>query len=155
MTAAARIRRIRFWLALFIVGMVLSGVTAFPLQYELDLLARILGVTDATSIDGSLRGWIGFVRAGLHETYAKYPFIAYATDWLAFAHLILAVLFVGPWRDPVRNKWVIDFGLFACVAVVPLAMIAGPIRGIPPGWRLIDCSFALGGAIPLLPVRNQ
>ncbi len=52
--------------------------------------------------------------------------------------------------DPVRNKWVLVFGVIACAGVVPLAMIAGPIRGIPFYWRLIDSSFGIIGMIPLL-----
>jgi hypothetical protein len=34
--------------------------------------------------------------------------------------------------------------------VLPLALIAGPIRGIPFYWRLIDCSFGVIGVLPLL-----
>lgn len=49
-----------------------------------------------------------------------------------------------------RNKWVLQFGAIACIGVVPLALIAGPIRGIPPYWRLIDCSFGIVGIVPLL-----
>jgi hypothetical protein len=64
--------------------------------------------------------------------------------------LVIAVAFIGPYRDPVRNKWVITFGLIACVGVLPLAIIAGQIRGIPLAWRLIDCSFGIVAAIPLL-----
>jgi hypothetical protein len=71
--------------------------------------------------------------------------MAYGTDWLAFAHLVIAVAFIGPLRDPVRNIWVIEFGLIACVAVFPLAFIAGSVRGIPFYWQLIDCSFGVGG----------
>ena len=78
-----------------------------------------------------------------------YPFMSYGTDWLAFAHLI-AVAFLGPLYDPVRNKWVLVFGVIACVGVLPLALIAGPIRGIPFYWRLIDSSFGVIGAVPLL-----
>jgi hypothetical protein len=153
----ALIRRIRLHLTLFILGLVLSGLTAFPLLLETELLARGLGIGDATP-PANLTGlpfWIATVRDGLRDTYAKYPFIAYGTDWLAFAHLILAVLFIGPWRDPVRNKWVIDFGLLACAAVIPLALIAGPLRGIPLYWRLIDCSFGLLGALPLYLARRH
>jgi hypothetical protein len=29
-------------------------------------------------------------------------------------------------------------------------MICGPLRGIPFYWRLIDCSFGILGAIPLI-----
>jgi len=152
-----RLRRIRLCLALFMVGMILSGVTAFPLQRETEFLARLLGVPDAstqTDLTG-LRYWIATVRDGLRDTYARYPFIAYGTDWLAFAHLVLAILFVGPYRDPVRNKWVIDFGLIACAAVIPLALICGPLRGIPLYWRLIDCSFGVVWAIPRLLARRD
>ena len=35
-----------------------------------------------------------------------------------------------------------------------LALIFGPIRGIPLFWRLIDCSFGLFGAIPLWLARG-
>jgi hypothetical protein len=75
--------------------------------------------------------------------------MAYGTDWLAFGHLAIALFFIGPLIDPARNIWVIQAGLIACVAVIPLALICGPIRGIPIYWRLIDCSFGIGGFIPL------
>jgi len=98
--------------------------------------------------------WIAKVHEGLHETNVKYPFIAYGTDWLAFAHLVLMILFIGPYREPVRNKWVIQFGLICCAGVFPLAIICGEVRGIPWGWRLIDCSFGFFGAIPLWWVKR-
>ena len=31
--------------------------------------------------------------------------------WLAFAHIVIAIAFVGPPRDPVRNVWVIELAL--------------------------------------------
>jgi hypothetical protein len=151
------LRSIRLYLTLFILGLVLSGLTAFPLQLETEYLARLLNIPDTappTNYTG-LPYWIATVRDALRDTYARYPFIAYGTDWLAFAHLLLAVLFIGPWRDPVRNKWVLDFGLLACAAVIPLALIAGPLRGIPLYWRLIDCSFGLLGALPLYLARRH
>lgn len=80
----------------------------------------------------------------------KYPFVAYGTDWVAFAHLVLAVLFLGIISDPVRNVWVLEFGIIACAGVLPLAFIAGSIRGIPFFWQLIDCSFGIVGGIVLL-----
>jgi hypothetical protein len=94
------------------------------------------------------------VNEGLTATNGRYPFLAYGTDWLAFAHLIIAVAFIGPYIDPVRNKWVITFGLIACAGVLPLAFIAGAIRGIPLPWRLIDCSFGVVGSVPLLICRR-
>ena len=58
-----------------------------------------------------------------------------SVDWLAFAHLVIAVAFLSPFIDPVRNKWIIAFGWIACGGVIPLALIAGHIRGIPIAWR--------------------
>ncbi len=143
-------RRVRWWLILFLVGLVLSGVTAIPLAWELDILARLIGPGD----DG-LSLWIGRVQSGLHETYARYPFVAYGTDWLAFGRLMIAVAFLGPLRDPIRNRWVLTFGMIACVCVVPWALVFGPLRGIPFFWRLIDCSFGVIGIIPLWLCRRD
>ena len=144
--------RIRIWLSLFVLGLVLSGVTAFPLQTEvhwLDVLLHKDWLVQAARTTGVL-AWIDRVNEGLGVTNKAYPFLAYGTDWLAFAHLVIAVAFIGPCRDPVRNKWVISFGLICCAGVIPLALIAGAIRGIPLPWRLIDCSFGFFGCIPLL-----
>ncbi len=128
-------------MGLFIVGLVLSGVTAFPLLIEMDWLVKVLGVES---------GWVIVVRDGLRETYGKYPWVGYGTDWLAFAHLAIAVFFVGPYLEPVRNVWVVKAGVAACLGILPLAFIAGAVRGIPFGWQLIDCSFGVLGAVPLL-----
>jgi hypothetical protein len=143
-------KRVRVWLILFIGGLVLSGVTAFPLESEVRLLSRMLHALPQILPDLTL--WIDRVHEGLTVTGHTYPFIAYGSDWLAFAHLVIAVAFVGPLRDPVRNIWVIEFGMIACVAIIPLALVAGPIRGIPWGWQLIDMSFGVFGVIPLLIV---
>ncbi len=139
-------RRIRWLLGLFIVGLVVSGVTAFPIETELRWLTRVLG---ADAAEGGVLRWLVTVRDALIATNRAYPILAYGTDWLAFAHLVIAALFVGPLRDPVRNVWVVEWGMIACVAVIPLALIAGPIRGIPFYWRLIDASFGIIGIIPL------
>lgn len=147
--SAQRLRRIRLWLALFITGLVLSGLTAFPLETETRWLSACLHHLPAPA---ALTAWIDRCHHALQDTDAKYPFLAYGTDWLAFAHLTIAVAFYGPWRDPVRNKWVVQFGMIACAGVVPLALICGPIRGIPFGWSLIDMSFGVFGVLPLIPV---
>jgi len=141
------LRRIRLCLAIFIGGLVLSGLTAFPLVTESGLLVELVA---HLGTDNALFRWVWEVHQGLVETGIVYPFLAYGTDWLALAHLLFAALFVGPYREPVRNKWVIEFGLLACAGELPLALIAGPIRGIPFWWRMGDCSFGIIGAIPLL-----
>jgi hypothetical protein len=33
-------------------------------------------------------------------------------------------------------------------------MAVAPFRGVPIGWRLIDCSFGLLGAVPLIVART-
>jgi hypothetical protein len=144
-----RIRRIRIWLGLLVVGLVLSGATAFPLETETRWLSAWLHHLPAPA---ALTAWIDRVHLALKQTNKNYPYLAYGTDWLAFGHLTIAVAFYGPWRDPVRNKWVIQFGMIACAGVIPLALICGPIRDIPFGWSLIDMSFGVFGVLPLIPV---
>jgi hypothetical protein len=70
------LRRARLWLIVLVVGLVLSGVTAFPL------------VTEAR--------------------------------------------------------------LIACAGIIPLALICGPIRGIPFFWTCVDMCFGLFGVVPLV-----
>jgi hypothetical protein len=147
------LRSIRIWLSLFIAGLILSGLTAFPLEQETGWLADFVGRYSLMPSEVTL--WLYLVHAALHANSVDYPFLAYGTDWLAFAHLVLAIAFLGPLRDPVRNKWVLQFGVIACIAVIPLALIAGQVRGIPFPWRLIDCSFGVFGAIPLLICLNR
>lgn len=145
-------RRCRVALGVFMAGLVLSGLTAFPLPAELRLLSSMLGIPETASPDAytGLRFWIVTVRLGLERSYGAYPWLAYGTDWLAFAHLVLAVFFIGPLADPWRNRCVLVAGLVSCGLVIPMALLAGAARGIPLYWRLIDCSFGVVGAIPLL-----
>ena len=149
---ARYLKQIRIWLVLFIVGLIFSGITAFPLERETGVLNRLFAVAPTAPASGepALHGWLRRVHEGIVRTNHDYPFMAYGTDWLAFAHLVIAVVFLGPLRDPVRNRWVLVFGVIACLGVLPLALIAGPIRGIPFYWRLIDCSFGILGALPLI-----
>lgn len=149
------LRSIRCWLVVFIAGLILSGITAFPLVRETAWLAHAADTMGAGQHLPSLYIWLVRVSAALADTSGRYPFLAYGTDWLAFGHLVIAVAFLGPWRDPVRNRWIIDVGLIACAGVVVLAMTAGPVRGIPIYWRLIDSSFGIFGAVPLFIVRRQ
>ncbi len=57
--------------------------------------------------------------------------------------------FWGPYREPVRNVWVLKFGLIACAGIIPLALICAPLRDIPLWWIAVDSSFGVFGAIPL------
>ena len=137
------IKIIRWLLGFFIISLFLSGLTAIPVDAELSFLLRFF------SLESNMHRWLSKVLVAYREVNTTHPFLVYGYDWLAFAHFILAILFIGPYRDPVKNIWVIQFGLIACVLIFPLAFIAGPFRGIPIGWCLIDCSFGIVGAIPL------
>jgi len=149
-TRDRRLRRIRILIAGFMAVLVFSGLTAFPLAWESGVLVDWIGQGDS-----ALAVWLRTVNQGITESAARFPFLAYGTDWLAFGHLVIASAFIGPLREPVRNRWVIEFGLYACAAVPVLALIAGPIRGIPFWWQLIDCSFGVLGAIPLWFARRD
>jgi hypothetical protein len=137
------VRSIRKIIAFFIVILFLSGLTAIPVESELTLLLKVF------PSHSLIFEWLKKVVSAYHKVNIQYPFLLYGYDWLAFAHFVLAILFIGPYKDPVKNIWVIEFGLIACVLIFPLAFIAGHYRGIPIGWQLIDCSFGIFGFIPL------
>ena len=149
------LRSIRFWLAVVIIGLIISGVTAFPLVHETALLVRIASSLNLAAHAPALNNWIIRVHNALADTAVRYPFLAYGTDWLAFGHLVIAAGFIGPWIDPVRNKWFLTWGFIACAGVPFLALIAGPVRDIPFYWRLIDCSFGVFCCLALLPLRRR
>lgn len=136
--------KIKTWILLFIVFLILSGVTAFPIETELAFLMNHIN-----SFPESMQSWLSTIYNEVKTVNANYPHLSYGTDWLAFAHIVIATVFIGPLINPVKNIWVIQFGMIACIMVFPLALIAGPIREIPLFWRLIDCSFGVFGFIPL------
>ncbi|MEU3547130.1 hypothetical protein [Streptomyces longwoodensis] len=152
---AALLKGIRAWLVFFVVCLVLSGATAFPLVHELHWIESLLRSLSVPEHLPGLMHWIERVRQGLDATDAEYPFVLYGTDWLAFAHLVIAVAFWGPYRDPVRNIWVVEFGMIACAGIVPLALICGPVLGIPFWWTVVDLSFGVFGVLPLWVVRRK
>ncbi|MFM9986392.1 MAG: hypothetical protein ACKVOK_14225 [Flavobacteriales bacterium] len=137
-------KRIKWVIAIFVFFLILSGVTAFPVETELKWALQHL-----TWLPQSLFEYLQTVSNAVGETNANYPFIAYGFDWLAFAHIVIGIAFIGPYRDPVRNIWIIEWAMICCVAIIPLAFICGPIREIPLYWTFIDCSFGVFGIIPL------
>jgi hypothetical protein len=138
------LKQMRRWLWLFVIILFLSGLTAIPAQTELEFLQKFF------SRDNAMGNWLNKVLQGIFVTENNFPFLFYGYDWLAFAHFVLAILFAGAIKNPVRNKWVIEFGIICCLLIIPFAMVAGYYRGIPVGWRLIDCCFGIFGLIPLL-----
>ena len=147
-------RRVRLLTWLFIASLVISGATAIPLESEVNGLVRLTG---AGRIAGGAAGieapawarWLVKVGDALRATNQQHPFLFYGTDWLAFAHCVIGIAFIGALRDPARNVWLFEFGSIACAAVIPYALVMGVLREIPFWWRLGDCSFGALGAIPL------
>jgi len=151
LSEAALLARIRAWTLFFMAALIFSGLTAIPLQSELDLLVRYFAQNQPPDVLGS---WLLQVQAGVHDVAARWPFMGLGTDWLAFGHVVIGLGFIGLLKDPVRNEWLITWGMMACLLVIPWAWIFGGLRDIPWGWRLIDCSFGAGGMIPMLLIRS-
>lgn len=141
--------KIRLLILFFIVATIISGVTAFPLQTELHWVLQY-----KNNLPPAIANWLQACYTALVDTNAKYPMLAYGYDWLAFAHIIIATAFIGPLIDPVKNIWIIEWAMIACVAVFPLAFICGPIRSIPMFHRIIDCCFGFFGLITLIICRS-
>jgi hypothetical protein len=146
----SRLTRIRILIAVFMAGLALSGLSAVPLQWEVGLLRAWFG--SGSWMSGALpqfSGWLERVYEGVRNGYGQYPFLAYGTDWLAFGHVAIALAFIGPLRDPVRNRWVLEFGMLVCLLVIPWALIFSRAREIPWFWTIVDMSFGLVGIVPL------
>lgn len=128
-------------------GLLVSGITIWPGVPELKLAVRVVWGDGAPT--GVLHAFILRAIEGLESVQANYPFMLYAHDWLAFAHIVLAILFAGAIRDPVKNVWIVECGLIMCLLVLVLAGICIPIRGLPLRWFWIDSAFAPAAGIPL------
>jgi hypothetical protein len=67
---------------------------------------------------------------------------------------VIAIAFIGPLRNPVKNIWVIEFGMIAYVLLIPWGMTFAILRGIPSFWLPIDFSFGVFGFLPLWLARK-
>ena len=149
-----------FWikaiLIFFVFALGISGFTAIPLRFELNILNSVAGEgTIVEDVIPMLATWISLVHNAIDDLYQDYAFLAYGYDWLAFGHFVIAIAFLGAVKDPIRNRWVIEFGMIACVLILPYAFILGEIRGIPMLWRVIDMLFGIFGIIPLYFARKM
>jgi len=150
------LRTIRIIISFYAVVLIVSGLTAIPLRLELSILNAFLG--EGTFIDSilpSFSSWISLVNTAIEFISEEFPFLAYGYDWLAFGHFVIAIAFIGAVVDPVNRIWVVEFGIIACILVIPYGFIMGYFRGIPPSWSFIDSLFGIFGLIPLLIVRTM
>ena len=85
------LKKIRILVVFFAIALALSGITAFPVYTELTFLKQ-QGFMNSNHILGA---WLDKVYNGVVKTYSQYPFLFYGYDWLAFAHLMIAALFMA------------------------------------------------------------
>lgn len=141
---------------LFSTALILSGTTAIFAREGLRLFSPLFSEGSILqSFWPSMAEWLTLVRHAVEETYDKYPFLAYGYDWLAFGHYIIAIPFIMAIRDTRQIPWVINYGIFACLAVLPFAIVFGAIRDIPLFWRGVDTLFGIGGLVVLFILRRQ
>jgi hypothetical protein len=141
-----KIQIIRGITLFFMFTLAVSGLTAIPVKTEIVWLQNAVPTTWIT-----IHQFLTTIHDALHGCNET---ILYGFDWLAFAHVVIAVLFIGVLRNPVKNIWVVEFGMITCMMILPFAFVVGHERGIPLWWQLIDCSFGVFGIIPLWYVRN-
>jgi len=132
-------------------GLFVSGATALPIRTEVALGARILGedFRASGSMPPPVAAWLRVVRDAVETTSSQAPLMFYGTEWLAFGHFVIGLAFFGAVRDPVRNRWLYQFGMMACAAVPIWALVLGHLRGIPFWWRMIDAAFGVVGFVPM------
>lgn len=146
MTLLFEIKRLTL---LFIISLIISGVTAFFLETELGFLV------EHCNFGALINRWLLYVHYTLKQVNDTHPFLSYGYDWLAFGHLIIALFFIGPLKKPIENNWVIQYGMIACIAILPTAFIAGYFREIPFMWQVIDCLFGVFGFLLLFIINRK
>lgn len=128
---------IRLATLVFMALLIVSGLTAFPLRTEIEWMQA-----HAFMFNDTLQVWIYSVYLAIQQTPEV---MLYGTDWLAFAHIVIALFFLPFYFKPIQYQLNLIIGMTACLLVFPLAFVCGPLRGIPLFHQFIDCAFGLGG----------
>ena len=142
---------LRILLGIVALGLLISGLTCYFLEWEVKALTDVVwgGSADRIPFMDEEYKLLLRVDEGLKVIKREYPEFMLGTDWLGFAHVILAILFLGAIRDPVRNILIIQFGIISAILVIPAAWLFGYLRGLPTIHYFIDASFGIGALIPL------
>lgn len=135
---------------MLMAGLVIAGATAFFIPWGVDLIVTHSPLPKWIN----QTAWLNYVLNGVIQIDKSFDFIWYGTDWMAFAHLLFAILFYGLYKDPIRNKWLVSFGLIACVAIAPIAIGFGHLRGIPLIWQFLDMAFGVIAGAFLLRIKS-
>ena len=140
-------KQLKFLLLTYVISLIISGGTAMFVPQGIAWLYQTIPLHW-----GFIYQWIQHVHTSIQSAP---QFLFYGYDWLAFAHYVIAISFYGVWKDPVRNKWVIEWAMIVSILIFPMAFIMGYFRSIPFWWQLIDCSFGAIGLIPLLMMHRR
>ena len=140
-------KSIRIHIIIFASLLIISGVTAFPLRDEIRFLYLNTGLfPDFTQT------WISRVYTDLNST-PKIMF--YGTDWLAFAHIVIALFFVPVFLLPAQHIMNVQIAMVACILILPLAFVCGTVREIPFFHQLTDCMFGVLGFLYLAFIHKK
>lgn len=142
-------KKIRVLLLITIFGLIGSGLSAFPLQAELNFMLQF-----RQQLPPNLVAWFEKVSMAISETADKYPLVLYGYDWLGFAHILIALAFIGPLIDPIKNQWVVIWGMVASALTILMALVAEPFREIPFFWSMVDAAIG-AGAFLILWICNR
>lgn len=136
------LQKIKIGIWITIIGLVLNGLSAFTLRPELEFALRFKSI-----MPDEIYSWLLQVQSAVTETIQRFPFMLYGYDWLGFAHFLIAIAFIGALRNPVKNEWIVQFGMIAAFLSIIMALVFERFRGIPFSWSLID---VLVGALAFL-----
>jgi hypothetical protein len=143
---------VRMMLTVVSLGLFVSGMTCYFLPWELTTIIDIVWGRGADAWTGfsEMHTFILKMEAAIYHVNEHYPEMFLGTDYLGFAHILLAILFIGPIINPVKNIWVVHFGMICCVLVIPAAFLFGYLRGAPTMHYFVDASFGIGAMLFLL-----
>ena len=131
-------RKIKIAVVITIIGLLLNGISAIPLRTELNIL-----LSNPWAFPKFINNWWMHLDKGVNETTNQYSFMRYGFDWLGFSHLLIAIAFIGPLKDPIKNEWVIKWGMIASGLGVLMALGWERLRSIPFWWSVVDASIVI------------
>lgn len=152
---ASLLSRIRLVLAIAIVCLILGSLATLAAPHTISVVLSILSRMEIATPDTSHSfRWLQHIQLQLGRDSDLHPMLHFCADLFAFVQLVFALALIGPLRNPIRNQWVIQFGILACCGLIPVALILGPWHGLPMAWRLVSCGAALCGIVTLMLCRH-
>ncbi|MDZ7904021.1 MAG: hypothetical protein U5L01_16485 [Rheinheimera sp.] len=118
------LQKARWSLVVFTLCLFGVGLSVFPLDA---ILSRLLPWSELHFPQATLTLFLKDIAEAYYYNLQHYPFMLYSLDWLGYAHLMIALVFIGPIRDPQRNIWVIQFGQLACLLTLPAIWLFGMV----------------------------